>query len=110
MVSQLKLQLDKAENSNKKDIEMKMELNTRSQKDLEQSYRKLDLNQKKWKDEHEKEILILTQKAEHEKSQSEEYKTMYEQVKKAFDNTISMMNKDEGGGRVDMKSMKQQRD
>lgn len=35
---------------------------------------------------------------------------MYEQVKQAFDNTISMMDKDEGGGRVDMKSMKQQRD
>lgn len=45
-----------------------MELNTRSQKDLEQSYRKLDLNSKKQKEEHEKEILILSQKAEQEKA------------------------------------------
>lgn len=39
-------------------------MNTKTHKDLQMSYRNLDLNQKKNKDEFEKEMLLITQKHE----------------------------------------------
>ena len=104
-IKTLKQQLEVMNMEGKKENEMKMENQLKSHKELEQSYRKLDLTQKKFKDEYEKEIQILKQKLEQATIQMEEYKSMYEQVKQAFDKSISMIEKEESNGRIDMKSM-----
>ncbi len=56
----MKKQLDVAESNNRKDMEQKLEINTKNHKDLQMSYRNLDHSQKKIKDEFEKEILLIT--------------------------------------------------
>lgn len=41
-----------------------MEMTSRSQKELETSYKKLNLTQKKYKEDYEKELVMLRLKAE----------------------------------------------
>lgn len=56
----IKKQLETAENNNRKELDQKIEYNSRSHKDLEMSYRKLDINQKKHKEEYEKEMYVIS--------------------------------------------------
>lgn len=60
----LKKSIDAAESRSRKEIQMKNDMSSRTQKDLELSQRKLDLSQRKNKDEYEKELVMLNLKME----------------------------------------------